>query len=163
MDVRFSTTIDHLEGVDGRVVTAHLNRTRQKNAGTAPQVTKRLAAKENVDLVVMAMGYRVNAAFASLLPGIPIARRAQGIADRRWQASGLLAGGAPPFARNQPVGQLALGRESAFIRSEVSVAERVWVAGDALIGPATVVEAMAQGRLVAKAILQAHPSRLSRV
>ncbi|MHB8342625.1 MAG: hypothetical protein ACYDB7_15845, partial [Mycobacteriales bacterium] len=38
-------------------------------------------------------------------------------------------------------------------------AERLWVAGDALIGPSTVVEAMAQGAEAARAILDHQPRR----
>jgi len=159
VDIRFSTTINHLENVEDGLVKAHLNLTEQKSAGEMPKVVAKLATTEVVDLVVMAMGYRVNASFSTILPDSPIPRRSVGIPDRRWQASGLLAGGAPAFARNQPVGKLALGRESAYAQADLTVAERVWVAGDALIGPATVVEAMAQGRRVAQAIIDAQPSR----
>jgi glutamate synthase (NADPH) small chain len=159
VDIRFSTTIDHLEGVGGRVAVAHLNMTRQARASDTPRVVSHSPAKEQVDLVVMAMGYRLDPAFASILPGVPVARRELGLPDRRWQASGLLAAGAPAFARSQPVGELALGRESARVRSALGVAKRVWAAGDALVGPATVVEAMAQGRRVAQAILDTQPSR----
>jgi len=160
VDIRFSTTIDHLESVDDGLVKAHLNLTQQRRAGEKPHVTVQLAATEVVDLVVMAMGYRVDPSFSGILPDSPISRRLQpGLTDRRWQASGLLAGGAPAFARNQSVGALALGRESAYARADMNVAERVWVAGDALVGPATVVEAMAQGRRAAQTILNVRPSR----
>jgi glutamate synthase (NADPH/NADH) small chain len=159
VDIRFLTTIDHLESVEDGLVKVHLNLTRQKSAGAKPEVVARLATIEVVDLVVMAMGYRVDATFSTLLPDSPISRRFQNrLTDRRWQASGLLAGGAPAFARNQPVGELALGREIAFVQVGISVADRVWVAGDALVGPATVVEAMAQGRRVAQTILNERPS-----
>jgi glutamate synthase (NADPH) small chain len=161
VDIRFLTAIDHLEGVGGRVAVAHLTRTRQERATDTPRVVSHSPAKEQVDLVVMAMGYRLDPAFASILPVAPVARSHVGLPDRRWQASGLLAARAPAFARSQPVGELALGRESAQARSALRVANRVWAAGDALTGPATVVEAMAQGRRVAQAILDAHPSRAS--
>jgi NADPH-dependent glutamate synthase beta subunit-like oxidoreductase/NAD-dependent dihydropyrimidine dehydrogenase PreA subunit len=39
-------------------------------------------------------------------------------------------------------------------------AERVWVAGDALVGPSTVAGAMAQGRAAARAVLKTRPRRL---
>lgn len=159
VDIRFSTTIDHLESVDDGLVKAHLNLTSQRSAVESPKVVTRLAATEVVDLVVMAMGYRVDASFSIILPNSPITRKLlPGLTDRRWQASGLMASGAPAFARNQPVGELALGREIAFAQSEINVADRVWVAGDALVGPATVVEAMAQGRKVAQTILNERPS-----
>jgi len=161
VDIRFCTTIDHLESTDNGLVMAHLNFTEQNSAGQLPEVVSKLAATEVVDLVVMAMGYRVDASFSSILPDSPISRRLQlGLTDRRWQASGLLAGGKPAFARNQPIGQLALGREIAYSQASINVADRVWVAGDALVGPATVVEAMAQGRRAAQAILAERPSRL---
>jgi glutamate synthase (NADPH) small chain len=159
VDIRFSTTIKNLEGVGGRVTLAHLNRTRQTKASDTPKVVGHNPATLQVDLVVMAMGYRLDASFASIMPGVPVARRDLGLADRRWQASGLLAAGKPAFARSQPVGELALGRESALARSALGVANRVWAAGDALVGPATVVEAMAQGRRVAQAILEQQPTR----
>jgi NADPH-dependent glutamate synthase beta subunit-like oxidoreductase len=161
VDIRFSTAIDHLEGVEGRVAVAHLTRTRQDSATETPRVVSRRPAKEQVDLVVMAMGYRLDPSFASVLPTAPIARRHAGLPDRRRQESGLLAAGAPAFARLQPVDELAFGRESAQTRSVLSAANRVWAAGDALTGPATVVEAMAQGRRAAQAIVDAHPSRAS--
>ena len=160
VDIRFSTTIDHLESVDGGLVMAHLNFTEQRSAVELPVVVSKLAATEVVDMVVMAMGYRVDASFKSVLPNSPITRRLQpGLTDRRWQASGLLAGGKPAFARNQPIGQLALGREIAYSQASQSVTDRVWAAGDALVGPATVVEAMAQGRRAAQAILTERPSK----
>lgn len=157
VDIRFSTTIDHLEGVGGRVGVAYLNRTRQVRATNMPRVVEHSAVQEQVDLVVMAMGYRLDPSFASALPGVPVARRAAGLPDRRWQGSGILACDPPPFARHQPIGQLALGREHARVQSALAVSERIWVAGDALVGPATVVEAMAQGRRVALAILDEQP------
>jgi NADPH-dependent glutamate synthase beta subunit-like oxidoreductase len=159
VDIRFSTAIDHLEGVDGRVAVAHLTRTRQERATQTPRVVSHSPVGEQVDLVVMAMSYRLDPAFASILPTAPIARSHVGLPVPRWQANGRLAAGAPAVTRLQPVGELALGRESAQTRSTLSVANRVWAAGDALTGPATVVEAMAQGRRVAQAILDAHPSR----
>jgi glutamate synthase (NADPH/NADH) small chain len=160
VDIRFSTTVDHLESSGAGLIKAHLNFTEQKSMAEKPKVISHLAASEIVDLVVMAMGYRVDTSFSRILPKSPISRRARsGIADRRWQASGLLAGGSPAFARNQPIGQLALGRERAYAQSDANVAERVWVAGDALVGPATVVEAMAQGRRAAQTILKVQPSR----
>ena len=162
VDIRFLTTVDHFEGLEGQLVKVHLNRTEQRQAGKKPKIVQRLSDTETVDLVVNAMGYRVDTSFAAILPDAPISRKAKGLADRRWEASGLLAVEAPKFARNQPVGQLALGRESTYAHAIVNIADRIWAAGDALVGPATVVEAMAQGRLVAKAILQTQPNRLTR-
>lgn len=161
VDIRFSTTIDHLEGLEDEQVMVHLNYTSQKSASVLPVVVSKLATTETVDLVVMAMGYRVDASFSAILPNSPISRRLQpGLTDRRWQASGLLAGGEPAFARHQPIGNLALGREIAISKAAMAVTDRVWVAGDALVGPATVVEAMVQGRRAAQAILSAGSVRI---
>lgn len=160
VDIRFLTTIDHLEDLGDGMLLAHLNYTAQKSASELPVVVSKLATTESVDLVVMAMGYRVDTSFSAVLPNSPITRRLQsGLTDRRWQASGLLAGGEPAFARHQPIGKLALGREIAISQARLSVVDRVWAAGDALVGPATVVEAMAQGRMAAQAILGSRPSR----
>ncbi len=159
VEIAFTTTLERLEGDAGRVQRAVLSRTAQKAAGTLPTVVERAALTLEVDLVVMAMGYRLDPAFNAFAPTAPIRRKATGVADRRWQASGLLAGGAPPFARHQPVGSLALGREVGRLTAALGTAERTWVAGDALVGPATVVEAMAQGRRAAQAILDQRPSR----
>jgi glutamate synthase (NADPH/NADH) small chain len=160
VDIMFSTTIDHIESVEDGLLKVHLNSTEQKSATEKPKTVVRLKSAEVVDLVVMAMGYRVDPSFSTILPNSPVSRGFQkGLIDRRWQASGLLAGGAPAFARSQPVGELALGREKAYSHADENVADRVWVAGDALVGPSTVVEAMAQGRRVAQAILDTRPSR----
>lgn len=161
VDIRFSTTIDHLEELEDDLVKAHLNYTAQKSSTDLPVVVSKLATTEIVDLVVMAMGYRVDSSFATLLPNSPISRRLKpGLTDRRWQASGILAAGEPVFARHQPIGKLALGREIAMTQAGISVADRVWVAGDALVGPATVVEAMTHGRKAAQAIIRMRPSRI---
>ncbi|MHB1510800.1 MAG: FAD-dependent oxidoreductase [Acidimicrobiales bacterium] len=159
VDIRFSTTLGRLDGEGGRVATAVLDTTRQEAANRLPEVVGHETASVAVDLVVMAMGYRLDPGYASVLPGVPVARRASGVADRGWQASGLIAGGAPAFARHQPIGQLALGRENARVRASLGVGDRLWVAGDALVGPSTVVEAMAQGRKAAQAILDEQPKR----
>ncbi len=159
VEIRFCSTLERLEGLEGKVRLAVLSRTRQDKANKAPKVVQHGAATLEVDLVVMAMGYRLDQGFAPLVPGAPLRRRARGIPPREWQASGLLAGGAPPFARHQPVGTLALGREVGRLSAGLGAGERVWVAGDALVGPATVVEAMAQGRRAAQSILEQRPSR----
>ncbi len=153
VDVRFSTTLVRLEGSEGRVQSACLQRTRQSSASKRPEVVAGSEETVGVDLVVMAMGYRKYADFASSLPPRIVTRVAEGLPSRAWQASGILAVDAPDFARHQPVGKLALGRESALSTSAIPATERVWVAGDALVGPSTVVESMAQGRRAAKALL----------
>jgi len=159
VEVRFSTTLRALQELDGRVGRALLARTAQHRADERPQVEKGPGDWQAVDAVVMAMGYRTDPALASALPGTPLRREAPGLADRRWQASGILAVTSPRFARGRPVGQLALGRESALAAAGLPLRERTWVAGDALVGPSTVVEAMAQGRRAAQAVLRSQPRR----
>lgn len=159
VDVRFSRTLTALRGEAGRVTRAELARTTQARTDRRPTVATGDPEILSVDLVVMAMGYRANPAFASSLPGTPVRREAAGVADRRWSASGILGRTASAFADYNPVGTLALGRETGLWSAAFPVTERLWVIGDALIGPATVVEAMAQGRRAADAVLDSRPAR----
>jgi glutamate synthase (NADPH/NADH) small chain len=157
--VQFLRTLTRLEGEEGRVRRAALTRTRQNRADRRPKPAGGNPEMLDVDLVVMAMGYRSDPAYQAMLPGAPVAREARGLPDRRWLASGILASPAPQFARHKPVGKLALGRETGLAASASPVQERLWAAGDALVGPSTVVEAMAQGRRAAASILARRPSR----
>lgn len=162
VEARFSRTLTRLEGEGGRVVRAELARTAQARADRPPEVVKGDPEVLSVDLVVMAMGYRVDPAVAAALPGTPVRRQPSGLPDRRWSASGLVANEAPAFADHNSVGILALGREAGLWAAALPVRARTWVVGDALVGPATVVEAMAQGRRAAAAILDARPARPGR-
>lgn len=162
VDVRFLRTLTALHGEAGRVTRAELARTTQARADRRPTVVTRDPEILSVDLVVMAMGYRADPAFASSLPGTPVRREAAGVADRRWSASGILSCTASAFADHNPVGTLALGRETGLWSAAFPVTERLWVIGDALIGPATVVEAMAHGRRAADAVLDSRPARPGR-
>jgi glutamate synthase (NADPH/NADH) small chain len=159
VDIRFLRTVTSLEGEGGRVRRAALTRTRQRRADRRPQTMHEAPEMLDVDLVVMAMGYRIHPALATVLPGTPFAREVHGLPDRRWVASGILANPAPEHAHRKPVGMLALGREAGLTASALPFQERVWAAGDALVGPSTVVEAMAQGRRAAAAVIAAGPSR----
>ncbi len=159
VDVRFSRTLMALRGEAGRVTRAELARTTQARADRRPTVVTGDPEILSVDLVVMAMGYRADPAFASTLPGMPVRREAAGVPDRRWSASGILSCTASAFADHNPVGTLALGRETGLWSAAFPVTERLWVIGDALIGPATVVEAMAHGRRAADAVLDSRPAR----
>ena len=162
VEVRFLRTLTALRGEAGRVTRAELARTTHARADRRPTVVTGDPEVLSVDLVVMAMGYRVNPAFADALPGTPVRRETAGVADRRWSASGILAAPASAFADHNPVGTLALGREIGLWNATLPVTERLWVVGDALIGPATVVEAMAQGRRAAAAVLDSRPARPAR-
>ncbi len=159
VQVEFATTLVELTGSAGHVERARLCRTRQERADIRPEPLPHRSFELEVDLVVMAMGYRNDAGFTATLPGLPIRRADERLASRRWQASGIFANPAPEFARHQPIGRLALGREAARVAAGLPRKERVWVAGDALVGPATVVEAMAQGGRAAQAVLSRAPRR----
>jgi len=159
--VRFTRTLTTLRGT-GRVARAELARTTQDRAERSPKVLSKDLEELEVDLVVMAMGYRLDPAFADVLAGTPVRKVTSGVPDRRWTASGVLANRASAFANHNDVGTLALGREVGLWAAALPVSQRLWVVGDALTGPATVVEAMAQGRRAAAAILDARPARPSR-
>ena len=161
VEVRFSRTLARLEG-ESRVVRAFLSLTAQDRPARRPEVLRRPPEVVEVDLVVMAMGYRNDPAFASATPGAPRRRAASGLADRRWSASGVLAGPASAFAHHYPVGHLALEREQGLWAAAFATRDGLFVAGDALVGPSTVVEAMAQGRRAATALLAARPVRPGR-
>jgi len=157
VEIRFCRTLTRLEGSNGHVERAVLSETHQSSAAKLPKVTGKEATSEPIDLVVMAMGYRIDPSFSGVAPDKPITRRIPDLVDRRLQASGLLAGGAPAFARHRPVGELSITREIGRLSAALGTLDRVFVAGDALVGPSTVVEAMAQGRRAAEAILDRGP------
>lgn len=159
VEIHFSTTLLRLGGEGGRVATAELVHTTQKSATVKPKINSRPHDGISVDLVVMAMGYRVDTSVGRWLPDGPVRKTASPTPDRRWVGSGLLANAAPPFARSQPVGRLALGREVARRSAGTPRSPRLWAAGDALTGPSTVVEAMAQGRQAARGMLREQPRR----
>ncbi len=163
VEVRFSRTLTALRGTAGRVTHAELARTTQARAGRRPAIVTADPEVLGVDLVIMAMGYRADPAFAGSLPGTPVRRQATGVADRRWSASGIVGRTASAFADHNPVGTLALERETGLWSAAFPVTERLWVIGDALTGPATVVEAMAQGRRAAAAVLDSRPARPGRM
>lgn len=159
VDVRFNRTLSAIHSREGRAVRAELARTEQSRPSRAPSVLLEDHEFLDVGLVVMAMGYRNDASFASALPGTPIRKSAPAIPEERWRASGILATTASAYANHSPVGTLALARESGLWAASLAARERVWVVGDALTGPSTVVEAMAQGRRAAAAIIEAQPRR----
>ncbi len=161
VEVRFSRTLARLAG-EGRVAQAFLSLTAQRRPESRPKVLRRPPEVVDVQLVVMAMGYRIDPAFAAAVPGASQRREACGLPDRRWTASGVLAAPASAAAHRYPVGRLALRREQGLWEAAFAPQDRLFVAGDALVGPSTVVEAMAQGRRAAAALLAARPTRPGR-
>ncbi|MHB2028248.1 MAG: FAD-dependent oxidoreductase [Acidimicrobiales bacterium] len=162
VNVRFQRTLVNLVGESGRVARGELAHTKQDRASRPPEVLKGDHDFLDVDLVVMAMGYRTDSAYRDVLPGTPLHTKVAPVPDRQWTASGILANPASNYANNSPVGRLAIAREAKLWASASSISERLWAVGDALTGPATVVEAMAQGRRAAAAILAGQPSRPGR-
>lgn len=162
VEVRFARTLSEIHSRAGRVARAELARTEQTRATRPPSVLLEDHEFLDVSLVVMAMGYRNDQSFAAVLPGTPMRKHASRIPEERWRASGILATTASAYAHHSPVGSLALARESGLWAAALAARERVWVIGDALTGPSTVVEAMAQGRRAAAAILDADPRRPGR-
>ena len=162
VDVRFSRTLTMLLGYEGRVGRALLSHTFQRDAKKPPVVLQREPDQLDVDLVVMAMGYRVDGPLSEVLGAVPIRKRATGMAHGSWRASGILKNAASAYNHHSPVGSLALDREVGLWAATMPVRERLWVVGDALTGPSSVVEAMAQGRRAARALLDAHPTRPDR-
>ncbi len=190
VEVRFSTTVQRLEGDSIGVSAAWLQRTRQRRVGDRPQILAGEPERVPVNRVILALGYRVAPDVAGgvvELPLPPVDLR-QAVPPRRWLASGILAGGT--------VGSLSLAREVTLAVAETPAddrgwvrllrrrrprrmtfrpswwtwlwrqqeargldaaqaprGDRIWVVGDALVGPSTVVGAMAQGREAAKAVL----------
>jgi NADPH-dependent glutamate synthase beta subunit-like oxidoreductase len=196
VDVRFTTTLERLEGDGAGVRTAWLRRTRQNKIKQRPRVLRGAAEAITVDHVIVALGYRVDASVTGELVSLPLRPVDQtgAIPDRRWTASGIPTG--PSFA----VGTQALQREVGLAvaaspvhggwwrriqsspaassvrfratwwarmwrrQAEIGMAaaptpraDRLWVVGDALVGPSTVSGAMAQGREAARAILATRP------
>lgn len=198
VDVRFSTTVERLEGDAAGVRQAWLRATLQRDGTKRPQVTKAPAFPLEVQRVIVALGYRVDPGVArsvAVLP-LPSISQRQVIPDRRWTASGI------PTGPTGAVGTQALQREMGLAvatspihdgwwsrlrhrrpeaaqrfraawwarlwkrQQELGSAaapeprgDRVWVAGDALVGPSTVVGSMAQGRAAARAVIDARPRR----
>lgn len=190
VEVRFSTTVEHLEGDSIGVSAAWLRATAQRRVGDRPKVLRGDPERIMVSRVVFALGYRVarDPAVGTVTLPLPVVDLHKAVFPRRWLASGILAQGG--------VGAQAMAREVTLAVAETPAAgsawarilrrqqrgrsgrpslwtwrwrhqeavgldaaqtpldDRVWVVGDALVGPSTVVGAMAQGREAARAVLQ---------
>lgn len=199
VEVRFTTTVERLEGDERGVRTAWLRRTRQQAMHKRPELLPDAAEPLAVDRVIPALGYRVDTSLMSGVAHVPLPRVDQrhAVLDRRWVASGIMAGAqrqAALLALDREVGlavagspvragwwshfhqnhqrsaaspgrlawiwrwrrQAAAGMDAA----PVPRAARVWVAGDTLVGPSTVVAAMAQGKAAARGVLEAYAQGL---
>ncbi len=143
--VRYETDVVRLTGERGVVAQAWLARRRRLGVPRP--------APEAVDHVVLVTGAFVDPEPArGLLATLPVPLESlPDAADWRWVTSGLMAGHTAA----------ARGRDAERIleRAALPVGAGVWAAGDALAGPGTVVEAMAQGRRAGEGVLAAMPVR----
>lgn len=147
VEFRFSTNITRLEGEAGELKKAVLLRTQQKSPNAPMQTINDSEETIDTGMVVLATGYKLDPAFAGSL-GLPSHQPVidRLLPDRRWIGSGI-------FKNNSPVGKIAWEREYGLCASLSPRRQKLWVVGDALIGPSTVVSAMAQGRIAARSIL----------
>jgi glutamate synthase (NADPH/NADH) small chain len=147
VEFRFATNLLKLEGENGKLKKAVLVRTKQKRPGASPEQIKGTEQTIDANIVVLATGYKLEPSFAKLF-NIPIRQpiKEQLLPDRLWIASGI-------FSRGGAMGKLAWEREYSLIVSLSPQRNKLWLVGDALVGPSTVVGSMAQGRLAARALL----------
>ena len=147
VEFRFATNLAKLEGENGTLKKAILVRTQQKKPGTSPEMIQGTEQVIDTDMVVLATGYKLEPKLSKLFK-LPISQPVteQLLPDRYWIASGI-------FVRNNDVGKLAWEREYGLRVSLSPKRDRLWLAGDALVGPSTVVGSMAQGKLAARALL----------
>lgn len=155
VEFRFATNLVKLEGENGKLKKAIIARTQQKNPGSSLETIKRTEQAIDTNMVVLATGYKLEPSLSKPLK-LPIRQpmKEKLFPDRRWLASGI-------FARNNSVGQLAWEKEYGLRVSLSPKRDRLWLAGDALVGPSTVVGSMAQGKLAARALLDAKIGRRS--
>lgn len=154
IEFRFATNVTRLEGEGGKVRRAVLVRTSQKRADKIPVAIKGTEQILDINMVVIAIGYRLDPTFSSLFSDLPMRQPVSErlFSDRRWVASGIMAG-------NNQVGKLAWEREYGLRLSMHPRLDKLWLIGDALTGPSTVVGSMAQGRLAARGILEKRPCK----
>lgn len=158
VEILFSTTLNEILAENGKVSGAMLAGTHQEAADKLPKILTGRLNKIPVDLVVMAMGYRIDPGFSSEFVPMPKTRAISWQDNMRWAASGILATKSSPVTYSMEVGNLSLRREDALLQAGTAYKDRLWVIGDALIGPATVVEAMAHGKKCAGSIIHSYES-----
>lgn len=147
VEFRFATNLVKLEGENGKLCRAVIAKTRQKRPGAAPDIVNGTEQAIDTDLVILATGYKLEPRFAKLFK-LPIRQPTKDslFPDRHWVASGI-------FSQGSAAGNLAWEREYSLLVSLLPQRDRLWLVGDALVGPSTVVGSMAQGRLAARAFL----------
>lgn len=158
VDVRFLTTVTRLTSIDnGTKVLAELHSTKQKDAASLPMIINQADEPIEVDLVVTAMGYRVDEQWKGISRTNYLGTLPQGHmpVNRTWLGSGI-------FATKNTIANLAYNREHARVEAAFPVSNGIWAVGDLQIGPSTVVSAMAQGISAARGAIADITNRLAR-
>lgn len=153
VNIKFLRTVSEFIGDEkNHVIKAQLSQTVQVKPHELPKVVGK-AEELEVDLVVLAMGFRIENELKAMFKDLPYQKYVPEQIDRVWLASGITYPKVTHWARGNNIGKLALLRESALWEASFRRQGTVFVIGDALIGPSTVVEAMAHGKKAADAIL----------
>lgn len=158
VDVRFLTTVTRLTSINnGTKVRAELHETKQKDSSSLPVISSQTDEPIDVDLVVTAMGYRVDEHWKRISRTSYLGALPQGHipVNRTWLGSGI-------FATRNTIANLAYNREHARVEAAFPVSDNVWAVGDLQIGPSTVVSAMAQGMSAARGAVADIANRLAR-
>lgn len=149
VDVRFLTTVTKIiANAAGNVGSAVLTSTHQDTPSEVPKICAGSDETLGVDLVVTAMGYRVDGTWNSLSRLLELGKtdKRSDQPRRNWIGSGL-------FAVTTATARLAFDREFWRIESAFPVARNTWAVGDLRVGPSTVVSSMAQGMSAARGVL----------
>ncbi len=148
VNVHFEHTVLSLETMATGKIRANIAKTTQPRRDKLPKVVKDSTTAQEFDIVVAALGFRVDGNLLGHSSYRPLPKGYVGLPDRTWIASGITSKTA-----STRVGELALAREEGLKGATHPYDENVWIVGDALIGPSTVVEAMAQGMRAAEAVV----------
>jgi glutamate synthase (NADPH/NADH) small chain len=145
----FATNVAGLAGEDGKLKTALLVRTNQTRADRVPTAIRGTEWTMDVRMVVIAIGYKLDSAFSSQFTHLPVRQPVSDrlFPDRRWVGSGIMAG-------DSEIGRLAWQREFGLRTAAYPRRPNVWLVGDLLSGPSSVVASMAQGKAAARSILE---------
>lgn len=155
VEFRIAHSVARFEGERGKLRRAVLVPTRQKSAGAFPEsVPGGETTSVDISTAVLATGFRLDPELSGLFEGLPLKppKAEAQFPDRRWVGSGI-------FSAKSEIGRKAWEGEYCLRYSALPKGDRLWLVGDALVGPATVVRAMAQGRQAARGILEARPRR----
>ncbi|KJF16446.1 FAD-dependent oxidoreductase [Acidithrix ferrooxidans] len=151
VSVRFNTTATLI--TDGK---ATLVTTQQSDPKVLPKLIPGTEEIVDADIVVLALGYRLGSEFGQLAPQAPFRASESTKPDDNWITSGIFSGN---HNYNRSIADLSWKREVAVAAARSPYAANVFVVGDALVGPSSVVEAMASGREAARASIRAHASK----